>query len=282
MIICPKHRFLFVHIPKCAGTSIRLQLRECDDTHIFLGRTGMHPVLGKIDYAHIPLYQLRAHFPEHYAYFAEFESFAVVRDPLERFGSALRQILWQYEKRPMTLIPPEELREMTVRALEQIHSEIEAPSHQYIFFTRQSDYIYDDGHRLIDHLVPVDLAADLLGYFSRRTGVALDQGRRSNQNVEMRFKGLGNMAYRANAALRKSLPSGLHSRIKTAALKVLATKDSAAEASGILDIPDVRDFVAEHYRQDAEIYRTVAQERERLKVALKAGNLILGRYPVPT
>lgn len=277
MIICPKHRFLFVHIPKCAGTSIRLQLRECDDTHIFLGRTGTHPVLGKLDYAHIPLHQLREHFPEHYAYLGEFESFAVVRDPLERFGSALRQVLWQYEKRPMTLIAPEELREMTLNMLDKVHGEIDAPSHRYIFFTRQSDYIYDEGQRLIDHLVPVDLAGGLLGYLSERTGVALDADRRSNQNVDMRFKRLGGLAYRVNAALRRTLPSGLHARVKGVALKVLATKKSAAETSGVLDIPEVQEFVTQHYQQDAEIYRAVIQDGDQLKAALRAGTLASGK-----
>jgi len=274
MIICPTHRFLLVHIPKCAGTSVRLQLRDCDPEHIFLGRTGEHPELGLIDYAHIPLRHLRAHFPDEYAWFDRCDSFAILRDPLDRFGSAMRQVLWQYEQRPMTLIPQDELRDLTLRTLDELAPVIDNPPHRFIFFTRQSDYVFDEGTRRIDHLVPMDMAGDLIGYFARRSGVALDEGRRSNQNVDLRVKGgVGRLAYGLNATLRRALPAGLHTRIKGAALKVLAKPQNAAESAGLLDIPDVQDFVTEHYAEDAVLFAEVAALRVTLKTALAEGTL---------
>jgi hypothetical protein len=273
MLISPKHRFVFVHIPKCAGTSVRHQLRACDPDHIFLGRPGDHPVLGRIDYAHIPLAQLRAHFPEHYASLRDFEAFALVRDPLDRFGSALRQIMWQYEKRPMTLIPPEELRTQTLRMLDRIATEIDAPSHPYIFFARQSDYLFDQGAQIVDHVLPIALVPDLLDYFAHRTGVALDRDRRSNQNVELRFKRLGGLAYAANRTVRAILPAALHTRIKARALGLIAKKQTAAEASGILDLPEVQDFVTAHYAHDQQVFAAVMAQKDSLQAGLKAGRL---------
>lgn len=273
MIISPKHGFVFVHIPKCAGTSIRRQLGSCDEDAVSLAEAGSHPVLGRIDYGHVPLTTLRTHFPEHFAELRRLDAFAVVRDPLERFGSALRQSLWQFEKRPMTLIPHDELRELALRLLDDVAHGFGSLQPRYIFFSRQRDFILDGGEQVVKVLVPLDLVPDLLGYLSRRTGMEFDTGRRSNQNVELRYKGLGNLAYRANDILRRRLPAGLHEGIKRQALKVLAGKGSAAEASGILELPEVRAFVAEHYREDIDIYRRVSERGEAIRKALRAGDL---------
>ena len=273
MIISPKHRFVFVHIPKCAGTSVRTQLVKCDPNHIALGDTGDHPVLGRIDYGHIPLHQLSAHFVEYRDYIREFDTFAVVRDPLARFGSALRQMLWQYHQQPMTLIPADELRATALRMLDEIEGQIAAPERQYIFFARQSDFIFENGVQCVDHLIPLDLVADFIGHMSRRTGTSMETGTRSNQNVELRYKGLGGLAYRVNGALRRVLPLDLHARIKDTALRVLSAKTSAAEASGVLDLPEVQAFVARHYAADQAIYDQVLQQVDTLQQGLRQDSL---------
>ena len=274
MIICPTHGFVFVHIPKCAGTSVRLQLRACDPAHIFMGRTGEHPVLGTIDYAHVPLRHLRVHFPQEYAALTQMDAFAIVRDPLARFGSALRQVLWQYEKRPMTLIPPEEVRERTLRMLDEIAPVLDDPPHRFVFFTRQQDYVFDQGQQIVKNLVPVDLTAELIAYFAQRSGVSLDTGRHSNRNVDLRIKGrAGRVAYGVNAWLRRRLPDRIHARMKSAALQLLARKTSAAEAAGVLDLPEVREFVAEQYTGDIRLYADVLSRHDTIRDALLQGRI---------
>jgi hypothetical protein len=251
-------------------------LRDCDPDHLFMGRMGEHPELGRIDLAHVRLDVLARHFPDEYAALAApgMDVFGVVRDPLDRFGSALRQLLWQYEERPMTLIPAAELRETTLRMLGDIAAEIDAPSHKFIFFARQRDYVFAGDTQVTRNLVPMDMVAALIGYFSRRTDTPMDEGRRSNQNVELRVKGgLGQVAYKANAALRRALPAGLHGRVKRAGLALLATKKTAAEASGLLDLPEIRAFVAEHYAADARLHAAVEAERGAIGDALAATRL---------
>ena len=200
MIISPKHQFVFVHIPKCAGTSVRTQLLKSDPGAIALGKLGNHPVLGAIDYGHIPLGQLGQHFPDHYRNLLDYTSFAVVRDPLERFGSALRQVLWQYEERPMTLIPVAELRAKTLEMLDRIAAEIDAPSAPFIFFARQESFIFDEGQQIVDHLIPLDLTGPFIAYMAERTGTPMDTGMRANQNVDLRYKRLGGLAYQINGS----------------------------------------------------------------------------------
>jgi hypothetical protein len=270
MIICPTQKFVFVHIPKCAGTSVRSQIVRCDSDHVSLGRVRLHDMLGKIDYGHIPLDQLREYFPAEYAAVRQLDSFAIVRDPLARFGSALRQVIWQYEKRPMTLIPPHELREKTLNMLDQVAQQIDDPSHPFIFFARQNRFIFDGDIRIVDHLIPLDMVPDFIGYLSRRTGTAMETGVRANQNVDLKVKGrLGQMAYQVNGAMRRVLPRGLHDRIKDAALRVLAGKTSAAQSSGLLDLPEVKAFVSEHYAADIALYRQVVADRAAIGTHLR-------------
>jgi len=202
MIICPTQKFVFIHIPKCAGTSIRSQIVKCDPDHVSMGRVGKHPVLGKIDFGHVPLTVLREHFPDEYAAVKKYPSYAVVRDPLDRFGSALRQVLWAFEKRAMTLIPKEEVREKTLRMLDKIAANIDAPIYRHIFFARQDSFIFDGSDRLADTLIPLKLVLDFIGHLSRKTGADMEPRARPTKNVELLIKGLGNKAYRHNSFLR--------------------------------------------------------------------------------
>ncbi|MGI1662087.1 sulfotransferase family 2 domain-containing protein [Palleronia sp. KMU-117] len=273
MIISPRHGFVFVHVPKCAGTSVRTQIATCDPDHIALANPGTHPVLGRIDYGHIPLTQLREHFPTHYDYLERFPAFAVIRDPLSRFGSSVRQLLWQYERTPMTMIPPEVLRTRVLEVIDQVADEVDAPSAPMIFFARQRDFVFDGARRMVDHLVPIEHVADLVGYLSRKTGTPMDPDRRSNQNVDLRAKWLGPLAYDVNDALRRRLPPQWHDRIKSTAVRLLASRKSAAETSGILDLPEVRSFVSRTYADDLALYRQARTEAPALIAGFKSGDL---------
>jgi hypothetical protein len=273
MIISPRHQFVFVHIPKCAGTSVRTQLIKCDPGHLALAEVGLHPELGKIDYGHVPLNRLREYFPEEYGYLQRFTSYAVVRDPLDRFGSSLRQMLWRYDQRPMTLIPPPELRDLTMRALDEVAQQLEQPSHRFIFFARQRDFIYDGDRRLVDHLIPMSLVPEFITHLSRITDTPMEAGTRSNQNVELRFKRIGGLAYRINDSLRRSLPLDMHAKVKDRALKLLSAKKNAAEASGILDLPEIRAFVRDHYAADRALYQQVMAEMPLIKATLAEASL---------
>jgi len=97
MIISDRHKFVFIHIPKCAGLYIRSKLETYDDTDgAFSSRVEPHPELGVLDYVHIPLFTLRDYFPQEYAKVAEYWSFSVVRDPYKRFPSSLTQLFRMY------------------------------------------------------------------------------------------------------------------------------------------------------------------------------------------
>src|ERR1700756_1678559 len=96
MIINDPHEVVFVHVPKCGGTSIRLQLAEMDSYKGAFQYKGEHPDLGKIHYAHIPLQFLSAAFPDAFDKVSRYKSFALLRDPFDRFASATFQRLEEF------------------------------------------------------------------------------------------------------------------------------------------------------------------------------------------
>ena len=108
-------KLFFVHIPKCAGLSIYRGLdaiaefpwasfaRDNKEAEAALrdrvtpfGYT--HAELGEIHQAHIPLAILARDFPETFALLEHSTSFAVLRDPRDRFISALRQHLREFDE----------------------------------------------------------------------------------------------------------------------------------------------------------------------------------------
>lgn len=255
MIIAERYGFAFIHIPKCAGSSVRQQIEAYDDEAGFFARVKPHPVLGRADYGHFTLAQLRAYFPGHIERLQKLETYAIVRDPLQRFGSALRQTLWMYDKRPMTLIPPAELRDAVRRIIDEIDADFEQLPHQHVFFTPQRDYVYEGDTRFVRYVFPIEATDRFIAAISERVGAPLDAGRRANQNVELRVKALGPALFRVNDLLRWAMPRVAHDRLKRAALSVVARKESAAEASGVTEMPEVRDFVRARYAADAALHR---------------------------
>lgn len=101
----------------------------------------------------------------------------------------------------------------------------------------------------------------LLEEIGARVGQQLDLQMRANQNVSLRYKSIGGMAYRVNDLLFRYAPKGLHETVKKAALPLLAKKNDAASESGLLDLPEVRAFVAHHYAADSELYRNALASR---------------------
>jgi hypothetical protein len=111
MIISDKHKFSFIHIPKCAGTSLRWPLQWFDDTNgRFTRYVGEHEVLGLLDYVHIPLKVLREHFTSEYEKLKKYQSYAVVRNPFSRFSSFLTQHANQYGDKQFQCMTKKEIQ----------------------------------------------------------------------------------------------------------------------------------------------------------------------------
>ena len=110
MILNQEYNLAYVHIPKCAGSTVKSQLRPIDQTQGRFERIEPHPVYGSLHTAHLPLWLLRALYPDDYEALRGCDAYTVVRDPFDRFQSALAQRIRQFHDRDPFELTPTELR----------------------------------------------------------------------------------------------------------------------------------------------------------------------------
>src|SRR5688500_1347984 len=90
MIISERRGFIFLHNPKCAGTTVRTALSRFDTTGNFFW--GLDQWRGhKLDKAHLPVFVTKSKYPEYFSLFAQFFVFMFVRHPYQRVISAFNE-----------------------------------------------------------------------------------------------------------------------------------------------------------------------------------------------
>lgn len=146
MIVSDTRKFVFIHNPKCAGTTVRRALMRHDTTGNFFWM--FHEVDGRrIDKAHLPMTALAALFPEYFERLGRYFTFVVVRNPYSRVISAFNEI--RSKQQPVTE-PAEEIRiarEAYVAALNMFVLAIDPDrldgwDTRQRHFVRQKDMIY--------------------------------------------------------------------------------------------------------------------------------------------
>jgi hypothetical protein len=185
MIISDAHRLTFVHIPKCAGVSVKQPLRAIDSTGGYFSRIGDHPVLGRVHFAHLTLRDLADHFPDEWVKLRTYRAFAVVRDPGERFISAMFQRLREFKGLNQSDITPARIEaeaDEVIRYLERTPDRLDL---EHVHFNRQTDYLDLDGVRLVDDLFAIEDMARLVAYVAAHTGIAVEE-ERQNRSTELR------------------------------------------------------------------------------------------------
>lgn len=184
MIISDEREFVFVHIPKCAGTSVKRALRGIDTSDSFFEGIGEHPAMGTVHFAHLTLADLAAHYPETLERIGRYRSLAIVRDPSARFYSAIFQRLREFKGIAQSAITDA----MIASEADEIIAYLEtAPARldlAYVHFNRQCDFVELDGRRFVGELY----ALDDMAVASRRIGqlTGIDVGNdRQNRTTEL-------------------------------------------------------------------------------------------------
>ncbi len=87
MILSERREFIFLHNPKCGGTSVREALMQFDTTSNFFW---MYDKWNEftIDKAHLPLFIFRNKYPQYFRLMRKYFTFMIVRDPYARTASA--------------------------------------------------------------------------------------------------------------------------------------------------------------------------------------------------
>jgi len=273
VIVSDRHRFIFVHVPKAAGSSIRRQLLQVDPEAQDLRSIRPHPTLGNVDHGHIALHRMRNHFPELWRAMGEYYSFALIREPMERFGSAIGQWLLASKKLPVVNLSERQLRneiDEVVALLKEV-GEREVPP-LLTHFQRQIDFVKLDNKIMVDTVRPLE-AIDLLSAdLEAALGFHVSPDVWANTAVSNQDKLAARAAYhragRIERAIRKLFPKRLLRNLK----KIHSLQ---VEIRLIIKSNNyVREFLRDHYSQDFDLYDSLLKMSRREREALGSPNRI--------
>ncbi len=263
MIINDTHRFAFIHIPKCAGSTIRQYFKAYDETpdYIFSRRDNCAG-LGFIDYAHIPLFVLRDHFASDYQKVEDYKSFAIVRDPYKRFASSVSQHLKRFGERPLQGLSGNGAEREVLKIIDQLSTWSVAQTYlpyQFIHFQRQIDFIEDNNRRCVDSIYTMDNIENAVQNIARHLNLSLCVSAAhdvSKTNAALIYK---NALFRTfGEALRPLLKHRLQPRYRKR-MKYIVNKFACVPRDGNLESifrsPRVTEFVSWYYADDIQLYR---------------------------
>ncbi|WP_199456732.1 MULTISPECIES: sulfotransferase family 2 domain-containing protein [unclassified Marinobacter] len=267
MIISDEYKFVFIHIPKCAGTSVRKPLEQFDSCQgSFTARVGSHPTFGRLDYVHIPLFILKDHFPNEFSAVKDYWAFAVVRDPFARFASSVSQRLKMYSDQPLQKRSEDEIRSFIDESIDYLLSQ-PRDKHllppEYIHFQKQVDYIELDGSRVIDKIYTVDEVDTLLADLGRRVSQDLQEGSsayggiQTNRSVVFRNDFLRRVIETGRPLtniVSAVLPESAKQRIRK---RVYVPRDQRMKDLFAADY--VRAFINDYYADDIRLFQKVSQ-----------------------
>lgn len=267
MIISNTHRFVFIHIPKCAGTTVRNPIASFNDWKL-VGPPWQkeHSVIGRLDYGHIPLFTLREYFEEEFEAVTDYWSFAVVRDPFSRFASSVSQHSNRYSDKPIQKRSLGEVRAMiegSIDFLSRQPREQHLLPPEYIHFQKQLDYVELNGMRIVDKLYTVDNVNVLLEDVGRIVGQKLvehslqDGGIRRNSSVVYRNDILRRVIETARPFTNR-LVNGLSDRAKQKIRdRVYVPRDK--RMTDLFSADNVQQFIRDYYADDILLFHQVNQ-----------------------
>jgi hypothetical protein len=141
MIFIPSERLVFIHNPKCAGTSIHKALVDrFPEARAFWGRRYDAGKDAIIDLAHLTIAQARAQIGSGEA----FRSFGFVRDPYARFASSYLHLKrWSPEHRALSI---------DALACDILDEERIRFDWKFIHFAPQYRFFYEGATRSVDRI----------------------------------------------------------------------------------------------------------------------------------
>lgn len=260
MIVNAAHDFGFVHIAKCAGSTIRQQLRDKDDFGGRFYHTMEIEGLGRVNGNHLPLYVLEQHFPDALAALRGVTSYTVVRDPLDRFASAMAQRLrGALGKEPGAMTRTEIAAEID-RVIDYMGEARGLPEGNFILFTPQVDYVELDGARVIDRVVPIERMDLLFDPLEMVHGLPIERDAVWNPTVTYRDPRLEGPVKRLRKIAKRNLPIRQYTALRDFAVGLFTTKGAAALEEVVSSSPRVTAFVQERYARDAALHRDALAE----------------------
>jgi len=167
MIVSDTKKFVFVHNPKCGGMSCHNALLKYDTRDNFFFEWKTVNDAGKvIDMAHLTPFQMRRFFPKTFREVDGYLKFTFVRNPYDRFLSAVSQHLklGTFHLRNAILSDPETFyRVAACLARTALRPRPVENDHKLVHFRLQCNFANIDGRRWVDHVFRLEEPESLQG-----------------------------------------------------------------------------------------------------------------------
>jgi hypothetical protein len=261
VIISDTHKFIFIHIPKCGGTTVRNALLSYDEHRSDFFDKGIedHPELGRIDYHHLPLEALALMYPAEYELLDSYRSFALVREPVQRFCSGISYRIkimgWTGDGENQIDMFKQEARRVLAFLQNRRGSGL-LPS-AFAHFARQAEFINHGDMRKISDVRRIENLAALLTDISEIIGHPL-KVRESNQSLRFRNEKMGQWNARLQPILKRALPRSVWKPILVLTKSVLeglgqVQVQNTALLADCLSMSELQQ-IHELYEEDMQIY----------------------------
>jgi hypothetical protein len=213
----------------------------------------LHPVLGRVKIEHLPLVFWEKHFPNTWAAFAPLKSFVMLREPRDRFFSAVLQRLGEYKDLKNLRADDPQVTEEALRVSEWLGAREAFCDIDHIHFTRQADYVALRGVRKVSALFPIDAAEAAADWVKRETGLTIEV---AHEHARREPKSWAKSIQPAARFVgRHVIPLGVKRAIYPLWRGSGVFDDASKRYKSIELADEVEQFVAEYYAEDAALYR---------------------------
>lgn len=275
MFYIPEKRLFFVHIPKCAGKSVERGLGpaarypfaqmeadfgigHAEAVRMREGEGHDHPVHGRVSPGHLPLWFLKENCPRTWAAFEGALAFAILRDPRDRFISALLQRLMEFRGTGAIRADSPLVRDEAAAVCDWLSGRDRFCRLDYVHFTPQSHYVTLEGRRRVAMLFPMTRLDALRDWLQDKADLPFALGHDHSRRQPRRW--MEPLQPVARFAGRRMMPPALRRVIHPFWVRSRLFDDAARQYARVDLGPDVEAFVRDRYAADAALHRAALAE----------------------
>ena len=237
---------------------MRKALRSIDATDSRFDGMARHPDMGMVHYAHFTLADLARYFPAEYHKVIDYRSIAIVRDPVDRFYSALFQRLREFRRYQQSQITASVIETEAEAVIETLGGAAQRLDLEYVHFNRQSDYVFNDEDRIVTEVFALDRLADAAAYIESCTGVRLDETAPENRTVALKAGVFAPVIRTLRKPYAAIVPLGTRDRLRTR-LTRFGLYGSIEKRKFLEPGSRTERFLHAYYAKDFELYASARQ-----------------------
>jgi len=205
------------------------------------GNRRMRP--SKLHFGNLSWIELERHFPTAFKKLSGYESFVIIRDPMERFISACCQHILHVNKGSIASLSDLDVERTIYNVIEHLNAHGDN-CEELTVFKRQTDYVYNENKNVkTNNLFLIENITEFYEQLLVKTGCKASHHEIINQNhIQNRF-----YEWTKGYRLSRLLPAPLKQRAKDLLVAHYGLKNKHRST---FSLPIVEDFVREYYSDD--------------------------------